>query len=188
MMIDPKTWLRWARLILNPKRADWLRAMEAELFEIPDAGERSRFGFGCFTSVLHDAARSRRGLNYIARGLGAFLILVMSVAGVWMMVKLGKSPETFAASRLVIGLCLFYLVSAGLLIVSLRYLQIYAKLGLVLAVSGWAYCALAKPSFETLQVDFLSAISVEMAGFMIGLFIATIYLNWLYNPEACDDW
>lgn len=183
MMINSKLWMRWAKLIVTPKRVSWLSAMEAELSEIAETKERNRFSFGCFVAVVQDAARSRRGLNYIARAIGMFSIIVMCSAVLWVSVKLGVEEETVAVSKLFMVLSFYYLISAGLLVISLRYLKLYAKIGVLLAMSAWSYCFIVNPKFESLPTSFLSALALEMAVFMIGLFIASIYLRWLYEPE-----
>ncbi len=183
-MPSPQTWLQWAKRIMPLKRAEWLTAMEAELFDILDKNERQYFAIGCFKAALFEFVRSRQGLHFIARATGAFLIFIMSFAGILVSVKLGAMPETIAVSRLLIGLCLFYMLASGLFVLSLKGLQIYAGIGFSLAISGWAYCSFARPKFETLPVEYLTAISVEASGFMAGLLLATIYLNWLYTPTA----
>ena len=183
MMLTPHTWLQWAKLFMPLERAEWLAAMEAELSNISDKVERKNFAIGCFKASAHEAVRSRRGLHYIARITGALLIFIMSFAGILMSLKLGAIPENVIESRLITGLCLLYMVAAGLCILSLRGLQIYAGIGLSFAVLGWIYCMLAHPKFETLSVKYLTALSVEASGFMAGLFLATIYLNWLYTPK-----
>ena len=182
-MISVKTWFKWASVIATRNGRDWLYAMEAELTEIADTKEQNRYAFGCFVSVLQDVVRSRRGLQFIARMFGAFLIIVMSSIGIWMGIKFGGSQETLELSRLVTTLCCFYLVSAGLHICSLRHLQIYAKFGILIGVSGLSYCFVGSPQFETLSTEFLRAIAIEATAFMMMLFLASIYLNWLYEPD-----
>jgi len=183
-MIKAKTWLSWAGLIATQKCRDWLQAMEAELAAISDSKEQNRYAFGCFVSVLQDVVRSRRGLHLIARVFGAFMIIIMSSMGIWMGIKYGGSQETIELSRLVTTLCCYYLIAAGLLICSLRHLQNYAKLGIVIGLSGLSYCFVGSPKFETLSTKFLSAMAIEATVFMMMLFLASIYLNWLYEPDS----
>ncbi|MBL4871185.1 MAG: hypothetical protein JKX72_09550 [Robiginitomaculum sp.] len=184
MMLTPHTWLQWAKRLMPLERAEWLTAMETELSNISDKVERKNFAIGCFKAAVHETVHSRRGLHYIARATGAFLTFIMSFTGIVMSLKLGAMPENVVESRLITGLCLLYMVAAGLFALSLRGLQIYAGIGLSVAVLGWVYCMIVHPKFETLSVKYLTALSVEASGFMAGLFLATIYLNWLYTPKA----
>ena len=184
MIFSPELWLRWAQKVLPPSQEDWCRAMKAEFLSILNYDERNAFAFGCFRAALFEALRSRKGLNYIARGFGASLILSMSAFGILCGARLGATQETLAFSKLITGLCLSYMVAAGLLIASLRGLKIYAGIGFGFAAIGWIYFTLARPSYETLSSEFLAAVNIEAAGLMASLFLASIYLNWLYSPEA----
>ncbi len=185
-MPTPQTWLQWAKQIMPHGRKEWLTAMEAELSSITDKIAGQSFAFGCFKTAIFEATRSRRGLHIIARAAGAFLIFMMSFAGILVSLKLGATPETVVESKMILGLCLFYMAASGLFILSLRGLQIYASIGLCFAVSGWGYCILTRPRFETISTEYLTAISIEATGFMAGLILATIYLNWLYTPRTDD--
>ena len=187
MMINPQSWLRWARVFATPQHADWLRAMEAELDHIQGDRARHHFAFGCFVSIAQDVGRSRRGLSVIARWSGAACILLMSCLGIWSAMRMNMTTEASMVPYMIIALCMFYMGAAGFLLTSLRHLRTYAKLGAKLAIAGWVYGVLASSMASPIPPAFVQAISIEMAGFMIGLYALTIWLGWLYTPGACDE-
>ena len=187
MNVDPHIWLRWAAPFLTTGRSEWLRAMQAELSHIPDQRAQHQFARGCFFSILNDFSRSRRGLNYIARGGGACCILTLSLFGVWSAVHISDTAPTSLVPYMIMALCLFYMGAAGLLITSLNYLKTYVKFGTKLAVAGWLYGTFASSMTAPVSLSFVQALSIEMAGFMIGLYALTIWLGWLYTPGGCDE-
>jgi len=187
MMIDPHVWLRWTKPFLSSDRADWLQAMESELAHIEDDRARHNFAFGCFASIVQDFSRSRRGLSSIARCAGAFSILTMSCFGIWSAMRMNLSTEASMVPYMIIALCMFYMGAAGFLLTSLSHLRTYAKIGAKLAIAGWVYGLLASSMSSPIPSSFMQAISIEMAGFMIGLYALTIWLGWLYTPGACDE-
>lgn len=186
MIISPKQWLKWASQLAPKERRNWIEAMKAELSQIDDYKTREKFAFGCFRAALTELLRSRKGLNYAARIGGAILILMMCAYGIISGARLGSAPETLALSKPITGLCVFYMAGAGLLMASLKGLQIYASLGLGASAGGWIYCLLIRPSFDHLSTEFLTALTLEATGFMAGLLLASIYLDLLYSPEVHD--
>ena len=186
MILSALIWVSMARRIMPDANKDWLDAMEAELFAISDSAMRQKFAFGCFQTALFYAARSRKGLSYIARGGGALLIVMMCFYGILHSTRIGASEELLAISYLISGLCLFYLGGAALLLTSLKGLKIYAILGFALALISAIYFRFTTQNFEGLPTDFLVAINFEVAGIMLCLFLASLYLNCLYKPELDD--
>ena len=167
-------------------RAEWLAAMKAECAQIPNAHERLHFALGCFKAAGLERARTRRGLNYIARAGGAFCLLVLSLAGLYSATQMRLTPELALASDIISGLCLFYMGCAVLLVASVRRLQGFAALGFSAATLSWLYFGFVKSGGTPLPIEFLTAISFEAAGLMAGLFLFTIYLGWLYSPDTYE--
>jgi len=190
MIIRAQTWLNWTRHISNDRHSEWIQAMEGEFYEISDMDEQTRFARGCFLSIVWMTACSRRGLQYMARGCGTLLIIIAIISGLWIFIKFRFSAQALIQSWMIIGLLLFYLPSAFFLLKSLKNLQIYAKTGLILALSIWGcsyYYIVVYSGYEISTPFFLIAISLEMAGFMISLWAISIALSWLYNPRLHHD-
>jgi hypothetical protein len=183
MIPTPQTWLKIASKVMPNERSDWLQAMYSEFNEISSPSEKATFAFGCFKTAIFESARSRKGLNYIARWGGAIFIFVICIFGIFTAGSFGTEPESIAASRLIIILCLVYMCGAIFLITSLKNLRIYAGLGFGLAIASFVYCSLTRPNLASLPTEFLAAISIEAAGLMAALFLSTIYLRWLYVPS-----
>ncbi len=183
MKLSPKFWMQAASFISCETRADWMRAMEAELGAIETLEGRKTFAAGCFQAALYDFTRSRRGLSIMARGGGAVLALLMSGYVFGVALKWIGAAETAAMGMLIAGLSLYYAVCAALLWASLRRLQIFAISGFGAAVCGHIYFRLLAPQWESLSPEFLQAVSLEMAGLMTGFFIAGAFLLRLYDPK-----
>ena len=83
-------------------------------------------------------------------------------------------------------LAVFYALGAALLMASLKALKIYAGIGFCIAALMMSYFLSAAPSYVYLSSKYLAAISFEAAGAMATLFMASIYLNWLYDPAIHD--
>lgn len=187
MIISSETWFRWAAKFMPRGRADWLDAMKIELEQISDPATRNAFAFGCFRAAMLEGAQSRKGLSYIARVGGAScLFMFSSAAGIFWTSKISSHPETLAIAKVITVLCLFYMCGAALLMASLRGLKVYAAMGFTVATLSLLYCLLARPNYEHLSTDFLTAISFEAAGMMAGLFMAGVYLSWMYTPAIHD--
>lgn len=186
MIFSPHIWLKWAEFLMPKKQHVWLSAMRAELSHITSPAERQRFAIGCFVAALNAALKSRKGLNYTARIGGGFMILAMSSYGIISSAGLASAPETLVLSKIIIGLCLFYIGGAGLLIASLKGLKVYASTGFGCAAIGWIYCLAVRPKIDGVSAEFLTALNLEAAFLMASLFLASIYLNWLYSPENYD--
>lgn len=186
MIPSSEKWLDWASSAIPHDKAEWLYAMKAECTEIVDPAERNHFAFGCFKAALSELARSRKGLNYIARACGAAFIIAVSIIGLNAAGKMAAEPTHLAIAKIITMLCLFYMCGAALLIISLKYLKIYASTGLCAAVAGWIYVKITRPSYENLPVDFLTAINFEAAGLMTVLLFTAMYLGWLYTPDIHD--
>lgn len=176
--------MRLAGWLAGPSRAKWLDAMQAESKTIIDSAERQKFEAGCFQALLLDFVRSRRGLSLMARGGGALFIILMSGYGFGVALKSLAGEWPAAASYLIGALCVFYAICGGLLMMSLRGLRTAALAGFAAAVMGRLYITFATPQFAGLGDTFLSALALEMAGLMTGLFVASVYLSWLYDPNA----
>lgn len=187
MSISSQIWFRWAGKFMPRDRANWLAAMKIELEQIADPVERNAFAFGCFRVAMLEGARSRKGLSYIARVGGAALLFAFSsFAAIFWTAKVSSQPETLAFAKLITILCLCYMCGAALLMASLRGLKIYAAMGFSIATLSWVYCLVERPNYQHLSTDLLTAISFEAAGIMAGLFVAAIYLGWLYTPSIHD--
>lgn len=186
MIPTSQTLLRWAAIFMPRDRSSWLTAMKTELEQISNPAERHSFALGCFKAALLEGARSRKGLSHIARAGGASFLFVFSAMGLFWASQIGTEPETFATSKIITGLCLFYICGAALLVTSLKGFKIYAGTGFGVAVSGWAYCRFARPSYEYVSNEFLTAINFEAAGLMACLLLVTVYLDWLYTPGVHD--
>jgi len=186
MKCSPETWLGIAAKLMPPNRSDWFEAMEAELEEITDPYDRRAFAQGCFKTAIIEFARSPKGLSYIARAFGAAFIFMSCMAGIYLNSKTGALRDTGIASILIISLCLFYMCGAVLLLTSLKKLKTYSSIGFLTAFAGWLYCVIKQPAYEPLPIEFLTAINLEAAGLMGGLYISATFLAWLYNPKKHD--
>lgn len=164
-------------------RGEWMIAMERELEQIADTEARNRFAYGCFKAALFEYAKSRKGLSWLARTGGAALIFAGSCAIIHWTTQAGAERETLAFANLITGLCLIYMCGAALLMTTLRGLKIYAGLGFAAAAISWIYFRFMGAGYKDLPPEFLTALSVEVAGFMGILLAASVYLNWLYRPE-----
>jgi len=71
MKLPYRLWLHLAAKIMPLENELWLEAMSAECQEIADPVERHAFAAGCLKTASIEFARSRKGLNYMARGFGA---------------------------------------------------------------------------------------------------------------------
>ena len=182
----PEKILLKADKFVSPNRKQWLLSMQAEIGAIPTAKERSRFAWGCCQALALDAAKSRRGLNYIARLAASLVMLMGGLTGIVMSQKLGASPEMMAFSKILIFLCSVYIGASILFILSLKMLRAYAVTGLSLAILSLTYCLILSPNAEPLPLEFLMALSLEFGAVMFGLVFISIYLSWLYDPELSE--
>ena len=186
MIMNSQTWLRLARRISDPRRADWLDAMSAECAHLDDPKQQSAFAAGCFKAALSDTVRTRRGLSAIARLGGALIILLMSGFGFGVALKLSGTEFSVPMAALVAGLCVFYAICAMLLAASLRGLRFVALAGFIVALGARLYLGMAAPELTASTSEFLKALSFEMAGLMTGFIMASVWLGWLYDPSLND--
>jgi len=161
----------------------WLAAMKTECREIRNAAERDAFAAGCFRTALMERARSRKTLNYMARGFGAAVLIGGSSLGILAAINMAGNPAHLMAAKIICGLCLFYICGAALLVTSLKALKIYAASGLGLAAMSWSYVQVSKPDVQDLPAEFIAALNIETMALMGSLIFAAIYLNWLYAPD-----
>lgn len=187
MNISSETWLLWTAKVMPNDRTDWLAAMRVELEQITIHSDRNAFAFGCFKAALLESAQSRKGLSFIARGGVASLIFAGSIAA-WILwfVRMNAQPEAFAISMVIMPICFAYMCGAVLLLTSLKGLKFFAAMGFSLAVLSTSYCLFARPIYMNLPLEFLTALSFEVAGIMAGLLFFGVYLTWLYNPDIHD--
>jgi len=186
MITSPQSLLNLAGKFMPRRRTEWLTAMQAELSIIEDPRARLNFAFGCLKSAALEAAQSRKGLSYIARCGGAAISIGFSIFGVVFAAQYSANPDGELIAKMIIGLCLSYGFGALLLLTSLQALRKFAGAGFILTVVAWIYCMTQSNTLAYLQIDFLTALSLEAAAIMAGFFIAATYLRWLYNPEFHD--
>ena len=186
MIISSQLWLKWATLFMPSGREDWLKAMKSELDEISNPSDRNVFAFGCFKTALMEGVRSRKGLSWLARTGGASLLFSFSTFVILWSTKDVSQPETLVFAKVMSALGFSYMFGATLLMASLRGLKVYAGIGFGMAAMGWGYFRFARPSYEYIPTETLTAISFEAAGFMAILFMAAVYLHWLYDPSIHD--
>lgn len=181
-------WLQWAARLMPAGRDEWLSAMRAEMASISEVRVRQSFARGCFRSALGEWARSRRALSLMARLAGALALLMMSIGGMIMAQNIAARGEDslMVFARILPLFCLIYALGALLLLTSLRAVRIYAALGFGLALTAFAYVQISAPVIEGLSPRVLTAFSLEVAGLMGALFLASLYLNWLYDPDGCE--
>ena len=182
----PEKILLKAEKVVSPNRKQWLLSMQAEIGAIPTAQERSRFAWGCCRAIASDTAKSRRGLNYIARLAASLAMLMGGLTGIIMSQKFGASPEMMTFSKILVFLCCVYIGAAILFILSLKILRAYAVTGFGLAVVSLIYCLILSPNTEPLPLAFLTALSLKFGAIMFGLVFISTYLSWLYDPEFSD--
>ena len=186
MILSPQTWLKWAAKLMPPSRKDWLAAMQNELEQISGPAEQNVFAYGCFKTALLEGARSRKGLSWVARSGGAAALFAFSAVLILWGTKNISSPETLAFAKLMTVLAVFYALGAALIMASLKALKIYAGIGFCIAALMMSYLLSTAPSYAYLSSKYLAAISFEAAGAMATLFMASLYLNWLYDPAIHD--
>lgn len=158
--------------------------MAAEMTIIEGEQDRKNFARGCALAGLKAFSRSRRGLNLIVRGAGAVFITSVSVYAMWLWGVSKSDGLSTGNAQLITSLCAAYLLAAILLVVSLKWLRVYAGIGIILAAFSWSYLMLTGSELANISPDFLLAICFEATGFMAGLLAAVTYLNWLYDPSA----
>lgn len=186
MIISSQTWLRCAAKLMPRRRDDWLAAMKIELEQVSNPSDQNKFAFGCFNAAMLEALRSRKGLSYLARVGGASLLFAFSTVALLWSTKDVSQPETLAFAKIIIVLCLSYMGGAALLMASLRGLKIYTAIGFGITALGWGYFNFVRPTYEHLSTELLMAVSIEAAFVMAVLFMAGVYLNWLYDPSIHD--
>ena len=185
-MPSPDRWLQWAVNIMPKEKQKWLVSMMAECEQVSNPVERQLFAIGCFKVAILEWARTRKGLNYIARAGSAFILMAGCCMGVYVATKSGVWPGAIYISKIITGLCIFYMAGSALILVSIKGLKIYAAAGFSAAMMGFGYCRLISSRLESLPTDYLAALCLEAAGLMIGLFFAAIYFNLLYSPGVDD--
>ena len=167
MKISAHHWLEWAAWLATEKQAEWITAMRSEVSFIDTEVEQARFAFGCFLSVLHIQALTKRGLSFISRIALVLFIMVMSLLGIIMGLKMGTSVETEPFSQLVIVLCSFYFIGAILLMRSLKNFTYFAIAGVFAGLVG-GYCAVSTGSpIEGIPDRWFTAIFIEMTAIMV---------------------
>ena len=187
MSISPQTWFLWTAKIIPHERTDWLAAMRAELDQISLPSKRNAFAFGCFKTALLESAQSRKALSFIARMGVASLMFIGSIAA-WILwiAKIDAQPEALAIFKVIMPIFLAYMCAGVLLMTSLKGLKFFAAMGFSLAVLSASYCLFARPIYMDIPLEFLTALSFEVAGIMAGLLFFGVYLTWLYNPDIHD--
>jgi len=188
MIPSPETLLHWAKIITLKSQIEWSEAMRCEMASIPDSHQRYSFALGCLKAALIERARSRKGLQYTARVCGAACLFMICCYGIFSAESFGAesfdaAPKDIAASQLITKLCLVYMCGAGLLILSLKGLKIFAMGGLFIGLLSAFYLKITPPDNSVLSHEFLMALSLEASILMIALFCAATYLNFLYAPD-----
>jgi len=184
MIISSFTWLKWAAYFMPSGRTEWLAAMRSELIEINDQKEQQRFAFGCFRASLSEWPKSRRGLSQLTRISGASLLTIISLLGIYQSSFVLNHGDTAALSKIILGMCCIYIVAAIFLLVSLKNLKAFSCAGAVIGALAWIYCQQFSVGTEALPQRFLTAVTFEATGMMGSLFLASVFLGWLYDPEV----
>lgn len=186
MIFSSSNWLQWAALFMPENRKEWLKAMTSEMEQIVEPQERQSFAFGCFRAALLEWPRSRRGLSQLSRMTGATFLTMISLAGIFQSyVMLGRA-ETAAYSKIIFGMCCVYICAAVFMITSLKNLRAFTLAGFSLGALVWTYCQFWVAGTEALPKRFLTAVSFEATGMMFSLFIASVFLGWLYDSERSE--
>jgi len=183
MIPSPEKILDWAHLIIPKDKSDWLRAMQSELAVISKKTKRYSYALGGLKTAAYQAARNRKVLHYIMRICGAACLFMLCCYGIFSTANFDPEPKDIAAGQLITKLCLFYMCGAGLLILSLKGLKIFAAGGLSIGILTTLYLKIAAPHHSLLSQEFLMAVALEASILMIALFCASIYLNLLYTPD-----
>lgn len=183
MISSPETLLQWAKIITPKGKADWFEAMRCEMAAIPDKRQHYGFALGCLKAVLFEAARSRKGLQYMARFCGAFMLFAICCFALNKASVYINTPGEVAVSKLITKLCWLYMCGAGLLLISLKGLRLYAAAGLGIALCIIGYLYIWPQDYGTLSHHFLIALFIETSMLMLILLCISIYLNLLYTPD-----
>ena len=178
-------WIILASKFVPENRQDWLKAMLAECQNIDDPAARQKFARGCFIAVLGEWTRTRRGLSLLGRLGGAACLILLGVFGLLSARNMGLNPEQDLSgyARIISMLCVAYMGAGLLVLMSLRATRYLALGGCLLASAAFLYVQLAAPVIVGVNQAFLSAVSLETAGLMAGLFLACLYLSWVYDPD-----
>ncbi len=186
MSTTPNLWLLWASKLMPVQRAEWMQAMESEMMELSGPDERAAFARGCFLAALKEWAHSRKGLSIIARIGGATFLGALSIFGISAASSMALVPGQEYASQTIIGLCVIYLCSAILLLTSLKGLKVFSAVGFVGGLAISLLVRNTQTSDAGYYAEFQSAIYLEASGLMGVLFLATLYLGFLYSPDEPD--
>lgn len=181
MIPSPEKILDWAQAVMPEDPSDWLRAMRAEMAVIPAKPAQYSFALGGLKAALYHAAQSRKALHYIARLCGAACLFMICGYGLYNAAKFGNSPKEMVTGQLITGLCLLYMCGAGLLILSLKGLKIFAAAGLSIGLFSALYLKAGPSHHGLLPHEFLMALSLEASALMIVLLGAAVYLELLYK-------
>ena len=183
MMPSSHRLLYWASKFMPKDRQEWFSAMAIEMDEIKNPKERKSFAYGCLKTAVSEWSHSRRGLHYIARGVGALGLMMLGVMGFYMATTFGEESKEVLFSKIISNLCLFYIFSAIILMMSLRGAKLLAVGGLIVAFLSACYLKLTHFSHSGLSAETFIALNVEFLAIVTLLFLATTYLGWLYMPE-----
>jgi len=170
--------MNFTQTLMPPDKAEWGRAMLMEYHEIDNPNEKLRFALGYLQVSAISAARTRKGLSFIGRGLVAAALLSFSI-GAFILTRGWDMPQ---AETLFVYLCFFYASTAALAISNLTGMRRLAGTGVIAAGLSWVFIKTTQFSAEGLSYDFLQALSFEAAAISGAIFIMAIYLS-LINPK-----
>ncbi len=185
MIFSSDSWLIWASKFIPENRRDWLAAMRAEYISLDDPDARRQFARGCFKAVLVEWVQSRHGLNLLGRAGGSICLILLAVFGFLSARKMGLDPERELSgyAGIISTVCVAYLGAGIMLLLSVRATKYFAAGGFFMAMASLLWFQISQPVMDGVSAKFLSAISLETSGLMAALFMACLYLGWLYDPD-----
>jgi len=185
MTIPSFDWLFYASKFVPDNRQDWLTAMRAEYKTIENPKARQSYARGCFMAVLGEWVQSRRALSILARIGGAGCLILLAVFGLLSARKMGLNTEQDLSvyAQIISMLCIAYMGAGLMVLLSLRMTRFFALGGFLAASLAFVWFQISPPVLDGVSAEFLTAVSIETAGLMAALFIACLYLTWLYNPD-----
>ena len=171
--------LVWAAARLPETQGAWIEDLRQEARHVPAGFRKFQFLWGGVLAALGAVLYLSIGPKRVGQTLIGASIVVLCLA-VFMFTFNVSDPT---AKLMVYSVLLLYGVAATLMMLNLRLLKGFA-LGSSFSLGGiWIALGRSRLVPDDVPLDFIRAFTIEAAVFMIGLFIAASYLDWLEKAE-----
>lgn len=171
--------LIWAAARLPDEQGAWVDDLRHEAQHVPKGFRRLKFLWGGVFAALGAVLFVSIGPKRVGQALIGTSIGVLCLAVFIFTLKI----EEPIAKLVIYGVMGLYMVAGGLVMTNLRYLKGFALGSSFSLCAIWAALGASRLVPPDAPLEFMRAFTIEAAVFMMGLFIAATYLDWMEKAE-----